>query len=64
MTDMLEYISTWMVLKWVVLVLVAGFIGQFGRMLAENDYREGTPSPRQTRRSDGRSTKSDRRWVH
>ena len=35
MTDMLEYISTWSVLKWVVLVLVAGFIGQFGRMLAE-----------------------------
>jgi hypothetical protein len=35
MTDILEYISTWSVLKWVVLVLVAGFIGQFGRMLAE-----------------------------
>ena len=35
MTDILEYISTWSVLKWVILVLVAGFIGQFGRMLAE-----------------------------
>ncbi len=35
MTDILEYISTWSVLKWVVLVLVAGFISQFGRMLAE-----------------------------
>ncbi|MDD4358068.1 MAG: hypothetical protein PHN98_12565 [Smithellaceae bacterium] len=35
MADILEYISTWSVFKWVVLVLVAGFIGQFGRMLAE-----------------------------
>jgi len=35
MTDMLDYISTWSVLKWVVLVLIAGFIGQFGRMMAE-----------------------------
>lgn len=34
MTDFLEYISTWSVLKWVVLVLIAGFIGQFGRMAA------------------------------
>ncbi|MHB8138755.1 MAG: hypothetical protein ACYDGO_10285 [Smithellaceae bacterium] len=33
--DILEYISTWSVLKWVILVLVAGFIGQFGRMMAE-----------------------------
>jgi len=33
--DILEYISTWPVLKWVVLVLIAGFIGQFGRMMAE-----------------------------
>jgi hypothetical protein len=35
MTDILDYISTWSVLKWVVLVLIAGFIGQFGRMMAE-----------------------------
>ena len=35
MTDILDYISTWSVLKWVVLVLIAGFIGQFGRMTAE-----------------------------
>ena len=35
MTDFLEYISTWSVLKWIVLVLIAGFIGQFGRMAAE-----------------------------
>jgi len=34
MTDFLEYISTWSVLKWVILVLIAGFIGQFGRMAA------------------------------
>jgi hypothetical protein len=36
MTDILNYISTWSVLKWVVLVLIAGFIGQFGRMMAES----------------------------
>lgn len=35
MTELLDYISTWSILKWVILVLVAGFIGQFGRMLAE-----------------------------
>jgi len=35
MTDFLTYIATWSVLKWVLLVLIAGFIGQFGKMLAE-----------------------------
>lgn len=35
MTDILDYISTWSALKWIVLVLMAGFIGQFGRMMAE-----------------------------
>lgn len=35
MTDFLEYIGTWSVLKWIVLVLIAGFIGQFGKMTAE-----------------------------
>ena len=35
MTDIINYISTWSVLKWVALVLIAGFIGQFGRILAE-----------------------------
>lgn len=35
MVDLLEYISTWSILKWIVLVLIAGFIGQFGRMAAE-----------------------------
>ncbi|MEN6374329.1 MAG: hypothetical protein ABFD75_06020 [Smithella sp.] len=35
MTDILDYISTWSALKWVAIVLVAGFIGQFGKMLAQ-----------------------------
>ena len=35
MKDILDYISTWSVLQWIVLVLIAGFIGQFGRMMAE-----------------------------
>ena len=35
MTEILEYIKTWSVLKWIVLVLIAGFIGQFGRMAAQ-----------------------------
>jgi len=34
MTQFLEYISTWSILKWVILVLIAGFIGQFGKMAA------------------------------
>lgn len=34
MTDFLTYIATWSILKWVLLVLIAGFIGQFGKMLA------------------------------
>ena len=35
MTDILNYISTWSVLTWILLVLIAGFISQFGRMMAE-----------------------------
>jgi len=35
MKDILDYIGSWPVLKWVLLVLVAGFIGQFGKMLAD-----------------------------
>jgi hypothetical protein len=35
MMDILNYIGTWSVLQWVILVLIAGFIGQFGRMMAE-----------------------------
>jgi hypothetical protein len=35
MTNILDYFSTWPVLKWIILVLIAGFIGQFGKMLAQ-----------------------------
>ncbi len=35
MTEILEHIKSWSVLKWILLVLIAGFIGQFGRMMAE-----------------------------
>ena len=35
MKDILNYISTWSVLQWIALVLIAGFIGQFGKMMAE-----------------------------
>ena len=35
MKDILDYIGSWSVLQWIVLVLIAGFIGQFGKMAAE-----------------------------
>jgi hypothetical protein len=35
MTDILKYIGSWSILEWIVLVLIAGFIGQFGKMTAE-----------------------------
>mgnify|MGYP000138896240 FL=1 len=35
MSDFLEYICSWSVLKWVAIVLIASFIGQFGKMLAQ-----------------------------
>jgi hypothetical protein len=35
MTDIFSYISSWSVLKWIVVVLIAGFIGQFGKIAAE-----------------------------
>ncbi len=35
MTGILKYISSWSALQWIVLVLIAGFIGQFGKMMAE-----------------------------
>ena|SRR4030042_4407539 len=35
MTDIMDYISTWSVFKWIIVVLIAGFISQFGRMMAE-----------------------------
>ncbi|MDD5170253.1 MAG: hypothetical protein PHN75_15660 [Syntrophales bacterium] len=35
MKGMLGDISTWSVLKWAALVLIAGFIGHFGKVLAQ-----------------------------
>lgn len=35
MMELLSDLSTWSILKWVVIVLVAGFIGQFGKTLAQ-----------------------------
>jgi hypothetical protein len=35
MKDILDYIGSWSVLQWIVLVLIAAFIGQFGKMAAE-----------------------------
>lgn len=35
MSDFLEYVFSWSVLKWIAIVLIAGFIGQFGKMLAQ-----------------------------
>jgi len=40
MTDILDYVSSWSALKWIVIVLVAGFIGQFGKMLAQAIVRK------------------------
>lgn len=40
MMDLLDYIGTWSVLKWIVVVLIAGFIGHFGRMMAEAIVRK------------------------
>jgi hypothetical protein len=40
MTNILDYFSTWPVLKWIILVLIAGFIGHFGRMLAQAIVRK------------------------
>jgi hypothetical protein len=35
MNGFIEYFSSWSVLKWIIVVLIAGFIGQFGKMAAE-----------------------------
>jgi hypothetical protein len=35
MQDIFNNISTWSILKWVIIVLVAGFIGQFGKSMAQ-----------------------------
>jgi hypothetical protein len=34
MKGILSDISSWSILKWIILVLIAGFIGQFGKMAA------------------------------
>jgi uncharacterized membrane protein (DUF106 family) len=44
MSDIIEYIKSWSALKWVILVLIAGFIGQFGRMTAEFIVKKVTAS--------------------
>lgn len=36
MSDLFGYISSWSFLKWIVLVLIAGFVGQFGKIAAED----------------------------
>ena len=35
MADLWTYIASWSVLKWVLLVLIAGFIGQFGSVMGD-----------------------------
>jgi hypothetical protein len=40
MKDILDYFSTWSALKWIILVLIAGFIGQFGKILAQTIIRK------------------------
>ena len=54
MTGWLDYISTWSVMKWVILVLIAGFIGQFGRMTAE-----AIVTKMRARRGRAKKTKTD-----
>jgi hypothetical protein len=41
--DILNDISTWSILKWVIIVLVAGFIGQFGKTIAQAVMRKIRP---------------------
>ena len=38
--EIIGRIDTWPVLKWIILILIAGFIGQFGRMLAQAVVRK------------------------
>jgi hypothetical protein len=40
MKDILDYFSTWSAFKWIILVLIAGFIGQFGKILAQTIIRK------------------------
>jgi hypothetical protein len=38
--DILNEISTWSILQWIIIVLVAGFIGQFGKTMAQAVMRK------------------------
>ena len=58
MTDIIEYIKSWSVLKWVILVLIAGFIGQFGRMTAEAIVKKMRQRNAQKENLSARETKS------
>jgi len=58
MADILEYIKTWSVLKWIVLVLIAGFIGQFGRMTAEAIVKKMRQRSAQKENLSARETKA------
>ena len=46
MSDLLADISTWSILKWVILVLIAGFIGQFGKNAGRNHRGADSPAAR------------------
>ena len=38
--DILNDVTTWSILKWVIIVLIAGFIGQFGKTMAQAVMRK------------------------
>ncbi len=58
MADIIEYIKSWSALKWVILVLIAGFIGQFGRMTAEAIVKKMRQRNAQKENLSARETKS------
>jgi hypothetical protein len=58
MSDIIEYIKSWSALKWVILVLIAGFIGQFGRMTAEAIVKKIRQRNAQKENLSARETKS------
>lgn len=38
--DILNDVRTWSILKWIIIVLIAGFIGQFGKTMAQAVMRK------------------------
>jgi hypothetical protein len=40
MMDILNDVRTWSILKWIIIVLIAGFIGQFGKTMAQAVMRK------------------------